>query len=49
MEAQGLNITDGVRRRMHKSLHYAVGKAKRRGIKSLPAELEPYVQKWAGK
>lgn len=46
MESQGLNITEGVRRRMHRSLHYAVGKAKRRGIKALPAELHPYAVKW---
>lgn len=42
MHAHGLNITDQVRYRMHASLWYAVAKAKRRGIKSLPAELEPY-------
>jgi hypothetical protein len=45
MEAHGLNITEGVRRRVHRSLHYAIGKATRRGIRSLPAELEPYVEK----
>lgn len=43
MEEHGLNITDAVRRRMHRSLHYAVAKASRRGLKSLPAELLPYV------
>lgn len=42
MEAYGLNITDAVRYRMHASLHYAVAKALRRGIRDLPPELEPY-------
>jgi len=45
MEKLGLNITDGVRRRMHDSLHYAVQKARRRGIKAVPIELEPYAKK----
>jgi len=44
MEEHGLNITDSVRRRMHRSLHYAVAKASRRGLKTLPAELVPYLQ-----
>jgi hypothetical protein len=44
MEKLGLNITDNVRRRMHDSLHYAVQKATRRGIKAVPAELEPYAR-----
>ena len=43
MESSGLNVTDAVRRRMHASLHYAIGKARRRGLVSLPAELEPFV------
>lgn len=43
MEAHGLNITDAVRYRMHASLHYAVAKALRRGIKDLPPELAPYM------
>jgi hypothetical protein len=42
MERLGLNITEGVRVRMHNSLWYAVAKAKRRGLKVVPAELEPY-------
>lgn len=42
MEKLNLNITDGVRKRMHDSLHYAVQKARRRGLKSIPAELEPF-------
>jgi hypothetical protein len=37
-----LNITQRVRDRMHDSLHYAVEKARRRGLKVLPPELEPY-------
>lgn len=42
MEKLKLNITDGVRKRMHDSLHYAVQKARRRGLKSIPPELEPF-------
>jgi hypothetical protein len=42
MEALGLNVTDGVRRRMHNSLRYAVQKANRRGLRNLPPELEPF-------
>jgi hypothetical protein len=45
MARLNLNITDGVRRRMHDSLHYAVQKARRRGIRSIPSELEPYAHK----
>jgi hypothetical protein len=45
MQAHGLNITDAVRLRMHRSLWYAVQKAKRRGIKQIPAELEPFLEK----
>lgn len=47
MEAMGLNITEGVRKRMHNSLKYAVDKARRRGLKALPAELLPYVRPYA--
>lgn len=39
-----LNITQRVHDRMHDSLHYAVEKARRRGLKQLPVELEPYVR-----
>lgn len=42
MQAEGLNVTDAVRGRMAESLEYAVWKARRRGLKRLPAELEPY-------
>jgi hypothetical protein len=45
MEGHGLNITDQVRYRMHASLWYAVSKAKRRGIKSIPVELEPFIER----
>ena len=42
MERLGLNVTESVRARMHDSLHYAVHKANRRGLKRLPVELEPF-------
>jgi hypothetical protein len=42
MQELGLNITDGVRLRVHQSLHYAIAKAQRRGLRALPPELEPY-------
>jgi len=45
MREHELNITDSVRYRMHQSLHYAIGKATRRGIKALPEELTPYLRK----
>lgn len=45
MERHGLNITEAVRHRVHLSLWYAVEKAKRRGIKQIPAELSPYLQR----
>lgn len=44
MEAEGLNITDRVRARMRDSLRYAVAKAVRRGLKSIPAELGPFLE-----
>ena len=44
MEAEGLNVTEAVRRRMAESLHYAIVKARRRGLKRLPAELVPYLE-----
>lgn len=43
MERRGLNVTDRVRQRMHESLHYAIQKASRRGLRSLPRELEPFL------
>lgn len=42
MRELGLNVTDGVEHRMRESLWYAVSKAQRRGLRVLPAELEPY-------
>lgn len=42
MRAQGLNVTASVERRMHASLWYAIEKAKRRGLREVPAELEAY-------
>ncbi|MBS0196563.1 MAG: hypothetical protein JSR77_07380 [Planctomycetes bacterium] len=42
MEQLGLPVTDRVRRRVDRSLRYAVRKARRRGIKTLPSELMPY-------
>lgn len=44
MERLGIEVTDRVRDRVHDSLHYAVLKARRRGIKRLPQELMPFVQ-----
>ncbi len=43
MEERGLNVTDRVRQRMEESLRYAVAKARRRGLKRLPAPLVPYL------
>ncbi len=43
MRAKGLNVTAGVEKRMAESLRYAVQKAKRRGLKSLPPQLAAYV------
>lgn len=45
MEELGLNVTDAVRHRMHRSLWYAVEKARRRGIREIPDELRPYLEK----
>ncbi|MEL6329289.1 MAG: hypothetical protein AAFR38_06475 [Planctomycetota bacterium] len=42
MEEHGLNVTDGVRKRVELSMRYAVDKAVRRGMKRLPAELKRY-------
>jgi hypothetical protein len=47
MEEQGLVIDERVRDRFRRSMEYAVAKAARRGIKSLPAELTPYLPKQA--
>lgn len=44
MAANGVDITQRVERRMQRSLEYAVGKAVRRGIKSIPAQVMAYHQ-----
>lgn len=49
MERMGLNVTDAVRRRMHASLHYAIAKAGRRGLKTLPEELRPFMSPPVGR
>ncbi|MFZ2873420.1 MAG: hypothetical protein WAZ94_02940 [Phycisphaerales bacterium] len=42
MERRGVPVTDRVKRRMDRSLRYAVAKASRRGLKALPPELRRY-------
>lgn len=42
MAARGFPITDRVERRYQRSMHYAVAKATRRGIKSLPDEVQAF-------
>ena len=42
MERHGLNITEGVHKRMADSLQYAIDKARRRGLRDLPPELVPF-------
>ena len=44
MERWSLNITQRVLDRRHDALHYAIAKARRRGLKRLPAELIPYLE-----
>lgn len=44
MERYGVTITESVKRRVHESLHYAVLKAARRGLRHLPEELVPYAK-----
>ena len=43
MHERGLNVTRAVMKRRHESLRYAIDKAVRRGLKSLPQELEPFL------
>lgn len=43
MRQRRLNVTPAVEKRMERSLRYAVGKARRRGMREIPAELGPYV------
>ncbi len=45
MAGNNLPITDSVRYRVARSLHYAVGKANRRGIREVPPELMPYLER----
>lgn len=42
MREKRLNVTPAVEKRMAESLHYAVCKARRRGLKRIPAELVQY-------
>ncbi len=44
MRIRGFNVTPAVERRMAESLRYAVDKARRRGLRDLPAELCPFVR-----
>ena len=44
MDSMGISIDDRVRQRVRDSLHYAIDKARRRGIASLPAELERFLR-----
>lgn len=43
MIARGLNLTEAVRRRRDQALHYAILKARRRGLKRLPTALAPFL------
>ncbi len=43
MHAHDIPITDGVQRRVRLSMRYAIAKAQRRGIKSLPPEMSAYL------
>jgi hypothetical protein len=42
MERLGLNVTERVHRRVRNSLRYAVAKARRRGLRRVPPELQAY-------
>lgn len=42
MEAEGILVSEGVKRRMRRSLEYAVAKAQRRGLREIPPELREY-------
>lgn len=43
MKEHGLNLSEQVMKRRRRSLEYAVGKACRRGIKQIPAELGEFI------
>ncbi len=42
MRTKGLNVTDAVTKRMDDAIRYALRKARRRGLKSIPEELRSY-------
>lgn len=44
MRRLNIAVTERVQRRMDRSLRYAVGKARRRGLRKIPPELEPYAR-----
>ena len=48
MRARGFSVTPAVERRVTEALRYAVDKARRRGLRRLPAELVPYLRRPAG-
>jgi hypothetical protein len=43
MRRRRFNVTASVEKRVHDSMKYAVAKARRRGMKSIPAELAAYL------
>jgi hypothetical protein len=45
MRELGLPVTEKVETRMRRSMEYAVGKATRRGIRELPAEVAAYAKR----
>jgi len=42
MRDRGFNVTASVEKRFHDSMRYALAKARRRGLKRIPAELAPF-------
>ena len=44
MREKGINVTESVQKRMDESIKYAVKKAQRRGLKTLPPQLLPYAK-----
>jgi hypothetical protein len=49
LQANGIDVTESVRRRMHNSLNYAIDKARRRGLKAVPEELVAYLHRLPSK
>ncbi len=45
MRAAGLNVTPAVEKRMADAMEYAIYKARKRGLKTLPPELVPFDRK----